>query len=414
MGRTGTEPTTRNKGPPAMTYFQSLSAAGFAATAISFGPGRMGFGLFVPEFKETFEMSDTAVGLVSGLGFLGFFVALLLAQAMLGRKGPRAPVALGLLAAATGTALVALAQAVPTLALGVFLAGSSAGFAWTPFNDAVHRKIRDVDRPTALTEISTGTSLGVALAGLAALGLIATDLSWRACWAGFALASLIALAANWAALREVEPGGAPRPRTAWDELCHTAALPLFAVAFVYGTTSAIYISFAADHLRAAGGTIGLPASATPGLVFMIYGLCGLAGLATARINAAIGLASLLRLLMLAGAGSLALVALIPGTWAGLILSAALQGLHVMMVSAVLASWSERLFPALPSLSFTAALLATAGGSMIGPALAGVAADTFGTKAMFLASAALPGTLVLALRPAWIRERAAMLDDLEPG
>jgi predicted MFS family arabinose efflux permease len=397
-----------------MTYFQTLSAAGFAATAISFGPGRMGFGLFVPEFKATFAMSDTTVGLVSGLGFLGFFVALLLSQAMLGRKGPRAPVALGLLAAATGMALVALAQGVTTLALGVFLAGSSAGFAWTPFNDAVHRKIRDFDRPTALTEISTGTSLGVALAGLAALGLIATDLSWRACWAGFAVASLIALAANWAALRDVEPGGAPRPRTAWDELCHAAALPLFAVAFVYGTTSAIYISFAPDHLRDAGGTLGLPVSATPGLVFVIYGLCGLAGLATARINAAIGLATLLRLLMLAGAGSLALVALIPGTSAGLVLSAGLQGLHVMMVSAVLASWSERLFPALPSLSFTAALLATAGGSMIGPALAGVAADALSAQMMFLAAATLPSALALLLQPPRIRERAAMLDDLDPA
>jgi len=147
---------------------------------------------------------------------------------------------------------------------------------------------------------------------------------------------------------------------------------------------------------------------------LIYGLCGLAGLATARINAAIGLASLLRLLMLAGAGSLALVALTPGTWAGLVLSAGLQGLHVMMISAVLASWSERLFPALPSLSFTAALLATAGGSMIGPALAGVTADTVGTPVMFLAAAVLPGTLVLALRPALVRERAAMLDDLDPA
>ncbi|WP_080458740.1 hypothetical protein [Roseovarius sp. A-2] len=39
-------------------------AAGLAATAISFGPGRMGFGLFVPEFNATFAMSDTAVGLI--------------------------------------------------------------------------------------------------------------------------------------------------------------------------------------------------------------------------------------------------------------------------------------------------------------------------------------------------------------
>jgi predicted MFS family arabinose efflux permease len=350
--------------------------------------------------------------MVSGLGFLGFFVALLLAQAMLGRAGPRAPVALGLIAAATGMALVALAQGVAMLAPGVFLAGSSAGFAWTPFNDAVHRKIRDVDRPTALAEISTGTSLGVALAGLSALALAVSDLSWRVCWAGFAVASLIALAANWAALRDVEPGGAPRPRAAWDEMCQAAALPLFAVAFVYGTTSAIYISFAADQLRAAGGLAGLSPSAIPGLVFLIYGLCGLAGLATARINAALGLATLLRLLMLAGGGSLALVALMPGTWAGLVLSAGLQGLHVMMVSAVLASWSERLFPALPSFSFTAALLATAGGSMIGPALAGVAADALGAQVMFLAAAALPGALGLALRPRRIQERAAVPQDVD--
>jgi MFS family permease len=145
---------------------------------------------------------------------------------------------------------------------------------------------------------------------------------------------------------------------------------------------------------------------------LIYGLCGLAGLATARINAALGLATLLRLLMLAGGGSLALVALMPGTWAGLVLSAGLQGLHVMMVSAVLASWSERLFPALPSFSFTAALLATAGGSMIGPALAGVAADALGAQVMFLAAAALPGALGLALRPRRIQERAAVPQDVD--
>src|SRR6056297_4279017 len=203
-----------------MTFFHSLSLAGFAATAISFGPGRMGFGLFVPEFKTTFSMSSSMVGFVSGLGFTGFFIGLLIAQYLLNRRGPEVPVLTGLTAATLGTGIVALAPDVTVLAVGIFLAGSSAGFAWTPFNDAVHRKIRDVNRPTALSQISTGTSLGVALAGLAALGLIATDLSWRACWAGFSVASLIALAANWAALRDVEPGGAPRPRTAWDELCH--------------------------------------------------------------------------------------------------------------------------------------------------------------------------------------------------
>ena len=69
-----------------MTFFHSLSAAGFAATAISYGPGRMGFGLFVPEFKSAFLMSSSTVGLVSSLGFVGFFIGLLIAQLRYAQK----------------------------------------------------------------------------------------------------------------------------------------------------------------------------------------------------------------------------------------------------------------------------------------------------------------------------------------
>ena len=126
-----------------MTYYQSLSAAGFAATAISYGPGRMGFGLFVPEFRSEFALSSAVVGFVSGLGFFGFFLGLIIAQVLLIRRGPEAPVLSGLVAATSGMVLVALAPNLLVLAIGVFLAASSAGFAWTPFNDAVHRKVFD-------------------------------------------------------------------------------------------------------------------------------------------------------------------------------------------------------------------------------------------------------------------------------
>ncbi|MEY8841519.1 MFS transporter, partial [Cribrihabitans sp. XS_ASV171] len=124
--------------------------------------------------------------LVSSLGFTGFLIGLLVAQWLLVRYGPKVPVLTGLSAATVGLGIVALAANVPVLAAGVFLAASSAGFAWTPFNDAVHRKVRNVDRPTALSEISTGTSLGIALAGFAALAMIHIGAGWRACWAVFA------------------------------------------------------------------------------------------------------------------------------------------------------------------------------------------------------------------------------------
>ncbi|KAA9009157.1 MFS transporter [Histidinibacterium aquaticum] len=380
-----------------MNDFHSLSAAGFAATAISYGPGRMGFGLFVPELRTAFDMSTSAVGYISSLGFLGFFLALLIAQPLLTRRGPEFPVISGLLSATVGMATVAAAPNLAVLAVGVFFTASSAGFAWTPFNDAVHRKIREVDRPLALSEISTGTSLGIFGAGFAALAMVYAGLSWRMCWAFFATAAALALFANWFALRHVEKDDREMPPGAWREMLRVAALPLFVIAFVYGTVSAIYISFAGDHFVDSGGLPGIPVQATPAVVFMVYGACGLAGLLTGRLKRAIGLAWLLRLLMLSAAVSVSLVVLFPGSWAGLGVSAGLQGVHVMMTSAVLAFWSEKLFPGFPSLSFTSALLATAAGSVLGPSLAGLASDVFGDWTMFLGTAALPALTALAVR-----------------
>jgi|SRR6056297_205061 len=390
-----------------MTFFHSLSLAGFAATAISFGPGRMGFGLFVPEFKTTFSMSSSSVGFVSGLGFAGFFIGLLIAQYLLNRRGPEVPVLTGLTAATLGTGIVALAPDVTVLAVGIFLAGSSAGFAWTPFNDAVHRKIRDVNRPTALSQISTGTSAGIALAGAVALAMVLLGYDWRVCWAVFSGASALALVGNWAALRRVEKSPEAGTREHVQDLLHFAALPIFGIALVHGITSAIYISFAADRFAHAGLS-GEVDGAIPSLVFIFYGIFGLFGLLSNRLRDAFGLNGILRAILLASAASLAFAAILPGSWVGLVSSAGLQGITVMMTSAILAFWSERLFPSLPSLGFTVTLLATAAGSVIGPVLAGLVFDGLGAVAMFVGTAAVPlcaaailQTRVLVDRPlAW--------------
>jgi len=389
-----------------MTYFKTLSAAGFAATAISYGPGRMGFGLFVPEFRSAFSISTSAVGIVSSLGFFGFFLGLLVAQAMLNRLRPEFPIMAGLGAAVVGLAVVSAAPNVVVLACGVVLAASSAGFAWTPFNDAVHRKIGDFDRPTALSEISTGTSVGIVGTGGDALVMVMSGVSWRVCWAAFALAAAAVLVANWAALKPIERDTSPGPDEGWRAILQPSAAPLYAVASVFGITSAIYISFAADHVQNLGGVPGLPAAAAPAIVFIVYGLFGLAGLLTSQVRQAIGLALLLRLLMLAGALSLILTALLPTSWVGLVGSAGLQGMHVMMTSAIIAFWSERLFPELPAFGFTAALLGMAVGSVAGPAAAGLVSSAAGPEIMFFGTAALAAAMGFLLPADWISERPA--------
>ncbi len=363
----------------------------------------MGFGLFVPEFKSAFAMSSISVGVVSSLGFAGFFIGLVIAQALLDRKGPEAPVLVGLVAATIGLGIVTVAPGVPVLALGVFFAASSAGFAWTPFNDAVHRKVQDVDRPTALSEISTGTSVGITLAGAVALAMVLSGFDWRYCWAMFAAASALTLVVNWLSLREVDKAPDEGLQERWRDVLQPMSAPLFGIAFVFGITSAVYISFAAD-LFAQDGVPGLPRNATPSLVFIFFGLFGLVGLATERIRGWTGLPWLLRALLIASAASLALAGLLPSSWSGLIASAGLQGMNVMVTSAVLAFWSERLFPSLPSLGFTSALLAMAAGSVIGPALAGLVSNSLGPEVMFYGTAAIPLATACILRTRFLTER----------
>lgn len=392
-----------------MNFFRSLSIAGFAATAVSYGPARMGFGLFVPEFQSSFAMSPSRVGIVSSLGFAGFFAGLLIAQGILDRKGPEAPVLVGLASATIGMCIVALANGPAALALGVFVSTSSAGFAWTPFNDAVHRKVREVDRPTALSEISTGTSVGIALAGAVALMMSMYDFHWRTCWIIFAAAGALTLMINWSAMYHIDKAPDDNRKRRWPDLMQIAAAPLFGIAFVFGVTSAVYLSFAADRF-ARQGVPGAPDGSAPALAFILYGVFGLTGLVTDRLRDRTGLPMLLRLLMVAGAASLAFVTLFPGSWFGLVSSAGLQGVYVMMTSAVLAFWSERLFPRFPSLGFTMTLLATAGGSMVGPALAGLALGQFGVSAMFLGTAVMPLAAAAALRRAFVVERPIQIGE----
>ncbi|MCG6116102.1 MAG: MFS transporter [Mesorhizobium sp.] len=363
----------------------------------------MGFGLFLPEFKSEFAFSTQAAGLLSSLGFLGFLGGLLGSQIMTNRDGPRRSIICGLAVATIGMAIIAAAPNMPILAVGVLLSMSSAGFSWTPFNNAIHRKVEEGSRPAALSLVSTGTSLGIAVAGTAALLMSIGGVSWRFCWAMFAIASAVALLSNWFALRQVAgtPGSGPSQK--WSLLLRGPAIPLLGIGFSFGVISSIYISFAADQIVQAGGVTGLPANASGGLVFICYGFFGLIGLFTGTVKAFTGLPWLLRTLLLASALSAVLVALVPTNWASAVLSAGLQGIFVMMMSAVLAFWSERLFPASPSQGFTGVLLAVAAGSVIGPAAAGIAADALGPAPMFLGTAALALATVAAIRTAQIRE-----------
>lgn len=372
----------------AMTPTVRLASAGFVATAVGFGPARMGFGLFLPTFRDSFALSTTGAGLIASLGFLAFLLALPLSAWLGARLGQRSPVMIGALSAIGGFTAVATAQGSAGLAAGVALAGASAGFCWAPFNDAAERVVPARLRPAALSAVSTGTTTGVAAAGLLFLGVTLGELDWRLAWAAFAGIGMVAALLAWAGVPRGRPLTRPEGRGGAGMLRREVA-PLYGAALCFGASNAVYLSFAGDHVVASGGLDGLPDRAAPAVIFVGYGLCGLIGLATGRIEAGLGLPALLGAIFAAFTASLVLVALGPDGWGSVLASAGLHGAAVMTLSAVLSFWSLRLFPGRGSLGFTAALIAVAAGSVVGPAAAGVLADMATLRTAFLATAAAP-------------------------
>lgn len=365
-----------------------LASAGFIATAVSFGPARMGFGLFLPTFRETFMLSTTQAGLIASLGFLAFLVALPLTAWLGGRVGQRVPVVAGALSASAGFAVVAIAQGSAELAAGIALAGASAGFCWAPFNDAAERVVPSEARPAVLSAVSTGTTVGVTAAAVLFLGVTFAAFGWRTAWGVFALAAIVAALL---ARRGVPGGraGACVDASGLPGLFRKEVKPLYGAALCFGASNAVYLSFAADHVVASGGLAGLPDRAAAAVIFLGYGICGVVGLATGRIEARLGVAVLLGAIFAAFAASLVLVALAPGVWGAVLVSAGLHGAAVMTISAVLSFWSLRLFPGRGSVGFTAVLIGVAAGSVVGPALAGTLADAAGLTRTFLVTAAVP-------------------------
>ncbi len=394
-----------------MTPATRLMAAGFLATGIAFGPARMGFGLFLPAFRAEFALSTSTAGLIASGGFLAFLLALL-ASAWIGRRfGERVAVTAGALAAAAGFAAVAAAGTPFLLAVGIALAGTSAGLCWAPFNDAAERVVPEPDRASALSVVSTGTTFGVAAAAGLALAVTLGVLDWRGAWAGFTLGALVLAVAARAGL---PAGRGPKPtgtavtqivraglpaslspeataQTARTEasLTQRAAVPLYTTALCFGMTNAIFLSFAADRVVSAGGLPGLANEGASVAIFLGYALFGTLGLATGRIEARLGLAPLFCLIFSAATLSLLLIALAPTSWIGVIAASGLHGAAIMMISAVFSFWSGRLFPGRSTLGFTATLMCMASGSVAGPVLAGLLAAALGPVVMFIAAAIPP-------------------------
>ena len=132
-----------------------LVAPGLAMIAATYGLARFAYGLFLPEMRQAFGLSETVLGLIGAGSYVGYCVAIILALVFTSRAGPRFMVVVAGVVAVVGMAAVAGAPTTWVLALGVLAAGSSSGLASPPMGEAVVRSIHQEFQDRANTLINS-------------------------------------------------------------------------------------------------------------------------------------------------------------------------------------------------------------------------------------------------------------------
>jgi predicted MFS family arabinose efflux permease len=367
-----------------------VGGAGLLALVATYGIGRQAYGLFVPTFQEEFGLSLAVLGFYASAAQAGYLVATVVTGVLTARFGPRVPVVSGCLLLTAGAAVTAAAPGPILLAVGITVAGTSAGGAWGPFSDAVDAQVPPSGGRRALALVNAGSPVGLMVASVFVL---AFGDRWRAVWWVFATIGLAAAVASWKVL---DPGaGGPvsdRPRPGLGWFLNARSVRLFVVTLGVSVTSGAYFAYAPDTAQEAGlaDWIG-PA------MWVALGVAGAAvGVLGGRIADRFGLRGPLVVMLVLVGGSTVLLLAVSGAVSVALGSAALFGVGFTTAFALVVIWSQQVFSDRPTTGFTLVIVCSAVGFIVGPSAFGVLATEVGRAAALLASAA--PALVAALVP----------------
>ena len=185
-----------------------MIAAIFVGQALGM-TGIVSFPALLPQFEHLWSLSGGEAGVISGVYFAGYIVAVPVLSALTDRVDPRRIYVASLLGgAATAIGFALFATSGASAGLWQFLQGAAFGGAHMPgmraLSDAVpaHRQTRSVAVYTAT--FTVGVSLSYALSGV-----LADILGWRLGFALLALGPLVAAVIAWAVLPPL-PRAAPQ------------------------------------------------------------------------------------------------------------------------------------------------------------------------------------------------------------
>lgn len=372
----------------------NIVGAGLLIVASTYGLSRYTYGLFVPEIRESFSLSQSLVGAIGSASYMGYLLATLASPFLVRNFGPRLPILLGGVCATLGMGLIGLASSAVILAIGVTISGCSPGLAYPPMSDAVKQLCSDDQQNRYYALINSGTSFGILLSG--PLALLAGP-HWQFAWLLFSTIALIATL--WNAL--IMPGSAPATNGGNGRKENVTALLrrrckeaevrcLFLGALTFGLVTAVYWTFSVALLESQSRSQDMDGV----LFWIIVGATGVVGALAGDLVTRLGLKATLTSAVLMITLAIAILAASNGLLLFALISAVLFGATFILITALYGIWSTSCFSESPATGFGVTFFLISAGQLISPALAGSIAEIWNLVGVFYVTAA--GSLLILL------------------
>lgn len=341
----------------------ALGITGFSLIAVSYGMARFSWGLMMPEVAKEVSFSPQIAGIIAACSYLAYCLAIVFTPLQVSRFGPRMPAMTAALAAAVGLILLALAHSPLMLAIGLFIAGTSAGLSSPALAEAVSQRISAHHQPQVNTVINAGTGAGIIISVPI---LLALPGGWRmACVTFSALAALCL----FLIYRHIPAGTGAKPQRsplALREWFSPAMIRLAIIALISGAASAAWWSFGPDIL---GHHLGVNARLRS-LLWLISGAAGILAVFTGLLARYLAWTQIYRLSQLSMALPLLLMAFSQNYSGWLIPAVAMCGAGYVTLSGVLLVYAADVLRQAPATGVSIAFFMLAAGQVVGSALFG--------------------------------------------
>lgn len=365
-----------------------------ALIAATYGLARFGYGLFVPAFSASFDLTPALTGIISSGSFASYCLTAAVAYRL--AAAPRLLTALAGGVAAGGSVGVAVSGSAAGLAIGMLIAGAGAGFASPGLVGLVQERAGS-DSARMQAVVNSGTGFGVVVAGPLAL-LLAEQ--WRAAWFIIAILNIAATLAVLAVSKQTRTtttttaAAAPRRTFRLGELKPLRAASV--AALLAGVSSAALWIFGRSLVTTEGGLGEFEAT----VYWICLGAAGVAGAFSGDLVIRWGLRrAWAATALLMGLATL-VVGVAPSVPVTVYAGGAVFGASYVALSGVLIVWSTKVLPDQAAAGTAALFIALALGQAAGAVLIGSLLEISNPTAAFVAAAAVAGaSLVPAARRA---------------